>query len=445
VIKVFKSGLNSIAFSTESLNIYPLPADLADSLTTDELPTSEDSQKLLGCDRINHDRARISRLVLLITQTCNLKCSYCFAEAYLGSHSDNRVMSPATARTAIERVFKSVPHLPEILFFGGEPLIGFATIKEAVQASEEYCSAHQAGRPAFSITTNGTLIDQEVIEFFQTHRFSVTISLDGPPHINDKQRRFLSGRGTYDTVKKNIDRLRNAGIEIGIEGVFTKNHVMCKETIESTYQFLRESGARDICLTPAIGRATDEFLDGQFSADLERICTDSTERIMDSWLTDSPIKMPYWYDILDALMSRNGKTRFCGAGYNGITVDSSGKVFPCYTLMDSSLCMGSVYDKEFPGEDFRRVTALVLQTSKDSFPKCVKCWAKKLCSPCYGDTFAASGTLSAPREVICVMIRSAAKAILLKVAEFMSDEEKWYRFVENVNRSRVPFDTDHVK
>ena len=113
--------------------------------------------------------------------------------------------------------------------------------------------------------------------------------------------------------------------------------------------------------------------------------------------------------------------------------------------MNNSLCMGSVYDREFPGEDFRRVTALMRQTSKDSFPKCAKCWAKNLCSPCYGDTFAACGTLSPPRERICVIIRSVTKSTLLKVAEFMTDEEKWKRFVDNVNRSYGHFDTDDIR
>ena len=93
----------------------------------------------------------------------------------------------------------------------------------------------------------------------------------------------------------------------------------------------------------------------------------------------------------------------------------------------------NVHDKDFPGEDFRKVTELMHQTSKESFPKCVKCWAKKLCSPCYGDTFGASGTLSAPGEGICIMIRSVARAILLKVAEFVIDGEKWKRFVENLS------------
>jgi len=166
---------------------------------------------------------------------------------------------------------------------------------------------------------------------------------------------------------------------------------------------------------------------------------------MDSWLTNSPIKLPYWLDILHTLISRKGKTHFCDAGYAGITVDWSGKIFPCHTLMSNSLYMGSVYDREFPGEDFRRVTALMRQTSRDSFPKCVKCWAKKLCCPCYGDAFAACGTLSPPRESICVIIRSVARAILLKVAEFMTDEEKWKRFVESLNRSHGRFDADCMK
>jgi len=437
VIKILKSNFNSVAFSTESFALYPLPARFADSLSIDEESTSEQLPELIKDDHINDDPAKITRLVLLVAQTCNIKCSYCIAEAYMGLYPDNRVMSPATACAAIEKVFKTAQDVQSIVFFGGEPLIGFSTIKEAVKASEEYCMAHQGRMPDFSISTNGTLIDQKMIDFFKKHHFSVTISLDGPPHINDKQRKWPSGKGTYDLIKKKIDQLRCAGVEIGIQAVFTDYHRECKETIESIYEFLLKLGAREICLTPAIGGSTVECLDRDFLADLEQSYVSSTEKIMDSWLTDSPIKIPYWLDILNTLTSRKGKTNFCDAGCQGITVDCSGRVFPCHALMSNSLYMGNVYDREFPGEDFKKVTALMRQTSKDSFPQCVQCWAKKLCSPCYGDTFAACGTLNAPRESICIIIRAVTKATLLKVAEFMTDEDKWKKFVENVNRSHL--------
>jgi len=439
MIKVLKSHANSVAFSTESLELYPLPPGVADSLPSDEVLTSKDSNEVYK----NNDtdtQPMITGLVLLIAQTCNLKCSYCFARNYMGSHFGNRVMSPNIARVAIEKIMKAVPDVRRILFFGGEPLIGFATIKEAVQAAEKYCVEHQRQIPAFAITTNGTLIDQEVTEFFKKHNFSVTVSLDGPKSINDKQRQFPSGNGTYDIIKEKIDLLREAGIEIRIEAVFTDNHTKCEETVESTHEFLLSLGARDIYLTPAIGGSPDECLSGSLMTDLEKSYATSTEKIMDSWLTDSPIRTVYWLSVLYTLISRKVKTHFCGAGLEGITVDCAGKVFPCYNVMSDSLYMGSVYDKKFPGDDFRRVTALMRQTSKISFPKCVKCWAKTLCSACYGDTFAACGTLNAPRESICVMIRSVARAILLKVGEFMSDGEKWKRFVNNFNQSNVSFD-----
>jgi len=439
MLKVLKSPLNSVVFSTESLNVYPLPAGVADSLMNDEIPSSKESKEPFKQDHIN-EQPRITGLVLLIAQKCNLKCSYCFAEAYMGSHSDTPVMSPATARVAIEKIFKAIPDVRRVLFFGGEPLIGFATVKETVQACEKYCMAHQSQVPAFAVTTNGTLIDQETTEFFKKNNFSVTISLDGPKHINDMQRRFPSGRGTYDLIKKKIDLLRDSGIDFRIEAVFTDNHTKCKETIESTYEFLLNMGARDIYLTPAIGGSAEESLSEGLLRDLEKRYTTSTEKIMDSWLTDSPIKTVYWLDVLYTLISRKCKTHFCSAGLEGMTVNSAGKVFPCYNVMSDSLYMGSVYDEEFPGEDFRRVTAVMRRSSKDSFPKCVKCWAKALCSTCYGDSFAAYGTLSAPRESICVMIRSVARAILLKVGEFMTDKEKWKRFVENFSRSNVRFD-----
>jgi radical SAM protein with 4Fe4S-binding SPASM domain len=182
-----------------------------------------------------------------------------------------------------------------------------------------------------------------------------------------------------------------------------------------------------------MGGSPDEPFDGALLADLQQSYTASTAKIMDSWLTDSPIKLPHWIDILSTLLSRKGRTRFCGAGYTGITVACSGKVFPCYTLMNKNLFMGSVYDKDFPGENFKRVTALMRQTTKDTFPKCVKCWAKKLCILCCGDTSSASGTLSAPRERLCIIVRSVARAILLKVGEFMIDEDKWKSLAENLS------------
>ena len=442
MIKVFKSALNSAAFNTESLDLYPLPAGTADSLLSDEVPASKDPNDLFKYDHITDTRTRFAELVLLITQTCNLKCSYCFAEAYMDSNSDNRVMSPATARISIEKILKSVTDLRKILFFGGEPLIGFAAIRESVKASEEYCRAYQAQMPAFTISTNGTLINQKIIDFFQKHNFSVIISLDGPQAVNDKQRKFRSGKGTYDTVIKKIDLLRDAGIEISIEVVFTDNHKYYKETIESTYEFLTKLGGRDIILTPAIGGSPDESINESLLTDLEQNYTASTEKIMDSWLTDSPIRMPYWFDIMHTLLSRNSSARSCGAGFERITVDCSGKVFPCYMLISDSLFMGNVNDKDFPGKNFTRVTALMRRTSKDSFAKCVKCWAKNLCSPCYGDTFFANGNLSAPRESICVIIRAVAKAILMKVTEFVTDDARWKKFAENVNWAQAQFDIE---
>jgi uncharacterized protein len=149
------------------------------------------------------------------------------------------------------------------------------------------------------------------------------------------------------------------------------------------------------------------------------------------------MRLTYWVDILDTILSRKAKTHFCGAGFKTITVDCSGKVFPCHTLMNESFYMGNVHDEDFPGKTFRKVTAMMRRSSKDSFSKCAECWAKRLCSPCYGDTSFASKTLSAPRESLCVIIRAVAKATVLKIAEFMTDGEKWKRFVEKVDRTPI--------
>lgn len=436
MIKVFKSSSNAVAYNSESLEIYPLPAQIADSLTHGELNGSAALPDPASTELIDQ-RTGISGLVLMITQTCNLKCSYCFAETYMGSDSAKQIMKPSTAAVTVEKVFTTRTEIPWVKFFGGEPLIGVAAIREAVKASERYCSIHQARMPVFSIFTNGTLIDKDAINLFKAYNFTVTISMDGPRHIHDRQRRFPSGKGTYDIIKNKIDMLRSADIEVRIKAVYTENSRRYHATIDSTYDFLMQHGAQEVCLTPTMGGSSYDRLDSVSLDDIEQDFTTSTERIMDSWLTASPIILPYWIDILDTIISRKGKPHFCGAGQKVITIDCTGDVFPCYVLMSDGLNMGNVHDSDFPGERFKTVANLMNSTTKDSFPKCVRCWARKLCSPCYGDSFPESGTLSAPSEKMCVKIRSVARATLLKIAEFMSDDEKWKNFIRNYNKLQV--------
>lgn len=150
----------------------------------------------------------LSSLVLQVTQQCNLRCSYCaFSGLYHNRTHNSERMNFETARKAIdffiERSFESESlHLG---FYGGEPLLEIELIKKCV----DYIQKNVEGkRITFGITTNGTLLTGEVLQFLYDNDFSITISLDGPKEDHDACRKFANGKGSFDIVVKNISEAK---------------------------------------------------------------------------------------------------------------------------------------------------------------------------------------------------------------------------------------------
>jgi sulfatase maturation enzyme AslB (radical SAM superfamily) len=166
----------------------------------------EESLRELLCNR-RHS------LTLEITQQCNLRCEYCcYGEHYpeLRGHAEVR-MSPETALRAVRDYMDREPATCHIAFYGGEPLLEFALLKQVVLFAEDY--AKRLGiKPEFSITTNGTLLRDEIIRFLVEHAFRVMVSLDGAKESHDRYRVFRKDerpdqkRGSYDVIMRNLRR-----------------------------------------------------------------------------------------------------------------------------------------------------------------------------------------------------------------------------------------------
>ncbi len=144
-------------------------------------------------------------ITLQVTQNCNLHCSYC---AYSGNY-ENRShkalnMDIETAKKGIDYLIEHSPdnEIVDIGFYGGEPLLTFNLIKECVAYAEKKAEGKNM---MFNLTTNGTLIKPEMIDFFEKHNVSITISIDGPREIHDLNRKFAhSGTGSFDIMMKNL-------------------------------------------------------------------------------------------------------------------------------------------------------------------------------------------------------------------------------------------------
>lgn len=152
---------------------------------------------------------KMDKITLQITQNCNLRCTYCIYSENLNlgqrSHSQN-VMSFETAQKSLDfyRNHSIDSEQISIGFYGGEPLMEFELIKKIVRYSE---SIFEGRKIIYSVTTNATLLTDTIIEYLVENRFNVLVSLDGPKEIQNRNRKFPSGQGSFDIAISNIRKL----------------------------------------------------------------------------------------------------------------------------------------------------------------------------------------------------------------------------------------------
>ena len=153
---------------------------------------------------------KVSKLTLQLTQDCNFRCTYCI---YSNEGNDRQrghskvKIDWDTAKKAIDFLWEHSADSPSVNigFYGGEPLLEFPLIEKAVEYSKNLFSGKNL---TFSITTNGTLLTDSKILFLEKHDVSLMVSLDGPKQVNDKNRVFVDGAGTFDSVMTQISRIK---------------------------------------------------------------------------------------------------------------------------------------------------------------------------------------------------------------------------------------------
>lgn len=197
------------------------------------------------------DCKKIGILYLLTTDLCNLACRYCFVESEMQEEYQFSTMEVETVRMGIDLFVKALDEShgieePQIILYGGEPLINLPAIKEAIQYINQLKKAGKlAKNTSITLNTNGVLITEEVIKVLkQAENLNVAISLDGPKQINDQCRVYHSGSGTYDDILKAYRLLSSHGIGVGF--CCTINKFNIDELEEISKWFVEELKAESV-------------------------------------------------------------------------------------------------------------------------------------------------------------------------------------------------------
>ena len=358
----------------------------------------------------------LSTLVVNVTNRCNLSCAYCYeygedkiTEPTAGGMP--KLMSEKTARESVDFMVERSGNSPvvRLTFFGGETLLNFDVLEKTIPYARR--RAAEAGkRVEFSLTTNGTLLRPEVIEFLADNDVGVTISIDGPKEMQDKFRVFHDGRGSYDVVAPKVRELlkRHRSRPIGARVTLTSDVL----DITRIYRHLREEvgfwevGFAPVTTSPgrahAIGETGFDSMLGQFR--------ELAGEFLEAALAGRHHGFSNVRDTVEELHKGASKALPCGAGLGLMGVATNGDVALCHRFAGSDdHKLGTVRD----GVDDTAQTAFLDAHHIDRKTDCRTCWARPLCAGgCYHEAYTRYGTTQAPNLHYCEWIRGWTETCL---------------------------------
>ncbi len=352
----------------------------------------------------------IGHVVLVVTHDCNMKCTYCcMDDSY--KNIANVSMNSDTAFNSIDWLIEQSGDL-EILsigFFGGEPFLNFPVIKEAVLYART--REKQTGKKfGFRIVTNGSLLNSDHIAFIKKYEIGLTVSLDGSKKVQDTQRPFRNGKGSYDVV---IDKIRNLTLLSALPNTRVRATLTGANNPVAVESSLREIGFKDVVIrivspnNKAIPCQGCSYRDYSVIQDYEvlkarRLLEAVKERNLSGFHKANPKEFLVGLFALQFLYNIK-KYYPCGAGKYHVAISPSDDVYLCHRFMgNEEYKLGTIFNSELD-------RAVYVSATVDSNAKCSQCFAKHLCCGCYHENLIMNESIFEPVEDTCTYIRSLAE------------------------------------
>lgn len=364
----------------------------------------------------------VKALCLHVAHTCNLNCEYCFA-GQGKYHGKDAIMSFEVGKQALDFLVKNSGTRKnlEVDFFGGEPLVNFDVVKQLVKYARSI--EKETGKHfRFTLTTNGMLLDDDVIDFLNKEMNNVVLSLDGRKEINDAKRKKINGEGSYDIIVPKFQNFvkKRGNKEYYMRGTFTRNNLDFTKDIFH----MADLGFKELSMEPVVSSPDTDY--ALKEEDLDTIFEQYeilAKEMIKRRKQGNPFTFYHYMIDLSGGPCIYKRITGCGSGTEYLAVTPTGDFYPCHQFVgDKKFLMGNVRDGVTNTElrdEFKLCNAYSRKECKD-------CWAKLYCSGgCSANAYHATGSINNVYEYGCKLFKKRIEcAIMVKIAEAMEEAEE---------------------
>ena len=390
----------------------------------------KESGKLFSPDTFEHMAGKLKEktsgvvkaLCLHIAHTCNLNCEYCFASQ--GKyHGERAVMSFEVGKRALDFLVENSGSRRnlEVDFFGGEPLMNFQVVKDLV-AYARSIEKEKNKNFRFTLTTNGLLIDDDVIDFANRECSNVVLSLDGRKDIHDRYRVDYAGNGSWDRIVPKFQKLVKArgGKDYYMRGTFTHQNPDFLEDIK----VMLDLGFSELSMEPVVCAPGDPSeLTERDMAVVKEQYEKLAELMLERDREGKPFTFYHYMIDLTGGPCIYKRISGCGSGTEYMAVTPWGDLYPCHQFVgDEKFKLGDIWQ----GVTNKTCQCEFAECNVYARPDCADCWAKLYCSGgCAANAYHATGSVKGVYKAGCELFRKRMEcAIMVEIARTLARQEE---------------------
>ena len=361
----------------------------------------------------------LHRIFIGVSEMCNMSCEYCYASSGTYGHK-GRIMSPQNAIEFLENYGSQFASPLRVVFFGGEPLLAQDTMQAIISHYKELNSD-----VSYAIITNGTLLNESVIDFIKGNNISVTISMDGPKLFHDHYRKFKDGTGSFDCIAANIKAVKKAGIRVTAEATCGPNFF--ESYVPDTYSEFRrvfeEIGFDDLHVGIVVkpdgyGCKAAEGIQSFFSDMVD----DAFDQLLQENVEHVLIARCFTETLL-CLIKRVPISR-CGAGVSNAYISAYGDLYSCHLFH-------AAHADKLNNDDYSLPSTIKVKTI-DEVSNCADCFCKKVCLAwCPGISASMGRSEHCVIVERCIAQKSYTTQILKRFSMIYLNTDKWNLFSKN--------------